>query len=137
MNIEQQVEILQMTNSEDRYCTRSLPKTKKFFFSLNQKVGLQIRLHAKITFVCARAASTSSGLVMSVGANRQLAPARTLLLKVLSNEKRGNLKVEAFDRSPFKLFTLRFSNKSVQAPSCERPRTAQRTMFLSFKGTQA
>jgi hypothetical protein len=33
-----------------------------------------------MTFVCARAASTSSGLVMSVGANRQLAPARTLPL---------------------------------------------------------
>jgi hypothetical protein len=33
-----------------------------------------------MTFVCARAASTSSVLVMSVGANRQLAPARTLLL---------------------------------------------------------
>jgi hypothetical protein len=41
-------------------------------------------------------------------------------LKVLTNEKRGGLKVEAFDRSPFKLFTLKFSNKSVQAPSCER-----------------
>jgi hypothetical protein len=52
-------------------------------------------------------------------------------LKVLSNEKRGNLK--AFDRSPFRLFTLRFSNKSMQAPSCGRPRTAQRTLFLSFE----
>jgi hypothetical protein len=51
-------------------------------------------------------------------------------LKVLSNEKRGNLKVVAFDRFTFKLVTLRFSNKSVQAPSCERPRTAQRTLFL-------
>jgi hypothetical protein len=54
-------------------------------------------------------------------------------LKVLTNEKRGGLKVVAFDRSPFKLFTLRFSNKSVQAPSCERLRTAQRTLFLSFE----
>ncbi len=53
-------------------------------------------------------------------------------LKVLTNEKRGGLKVVAFDRSPFKLFTLRFSSKSVQAPSCERPRTAPRTLFLSF-----
>ena len=53
-------------------------------------------------------------------------------LKVLTNENRGGLKVVAFDRSPFKLFTLRFSNKSVQAPSCERPRTAPRTLFLSF-----
>jgi hypothetical protein len=30
-------------------------------------------------------------------------------LKVLTNEKRGGLKV-AFDRSPFKLFTLRFAS---------------------------
>ncbi len=37
-----------------------------------------------------------------------------------------------FDRSSFKLFTLRFSNKSVQAPYCERSRTAPRTLFLSF-----
>jgi hypothetical protein len=43
-------------------------------------------------------------------------------LKVLTNEKRGGLKVVAFDRSPFKLFTLRFSIKSVQAPSCKRPK---------------
>jgi hypothetical protein len=34
---------------------------------------------------------------------------------VLANEKRGGLKlkVAAFDRSPFKLFSLRFSAKSV------------------------
>jgi hypothetical protein len=37
------------------------------------------------------------------------------VLKVLTNEKRGGLKVVAFDTYPFKLFTLRFSNKSVQA----------------------
>ncbi len=54
-------------------------------------------------------------------------------LKVLTNEKRGGLKVIAFDRSPFKLFTLRFSNQSVQAPSFERRRTAQRSLFLSFE----
>jgi hypothetical protein len=36
-------------------------------------------------------------------------------LKVLTNEKRGGLKVVSFNRPPFKLFTLRFSNKSVQA----------------------
>jgi hypothetical protein len=40
-------------------------------------------------------------------------------LKVLNSEKRGGLKVVSFDRSSFKLFTLRFSNKSVQIPSCE------------------
>jgi hypothetical protein len=55
------------------------------------------------------------------------------LLKVLSNGKRGGLKVEAFDKSPFKLFTLRFSTESVQAPSCKRPKTTQRTLFLSFE----
>jgi hypothetical protein len=54
-------------------------------------------------------------------------------LKVLINEKRGGLKVVAFNRSPFKLFTLRFSNKSVQNPSCERRRTSQRSLFLSFE----
>jgi hypothetical protein len=54
-------------------------------------------------------------------------------LKVLTNEKRGGLKVVAFDKSPFKLFTLRFSTKSVQAPSCKRPKTTQRTLFLSFQ----
>ncbi len=51
----------------------------------------------------------------------------------LTNEKRDGFKVVAFERSPFKLFTRRFSNKSVQAPSCERPKTAQRTLFLSFE----
>jgi hypothetical protein len=54
-------------------------------------------------------------------------------LKVLTNEKRGGLKVVLFDRSPFKLFSLRFSTKSVQAPSCERPKTTQRTLSLSFE----
>jgi hypothetical protein len=56
-------------------------------------------------------------------------------LKVLTNEKRGDLKAAAFDRSPFKLFTLRFSNKSVQAPFCERPRTAQRTSVVDPDGS--
>ncbi len=53
-------------------------------------------------------------------------------LKALTNENRGGLKEVSFDRSPFKLFTLRFSNKSVEAPSCERPKTAPRTLFLLF-----
>jgi hypothetical protein len=39
---------------------------------------------------------------------------RAYTLKVLTIEKRGGLKVVALDRSPFKLLTLRFSNKSVQ-----------------------
>jgi hypothetical protein len=54
-------------------------------------------------------------------------------LKVLTNEKSGGLKVVAFNGSPFKLFTLRYSNKSVQAPFCERSKTSQRTLFLSFE----
>ncbi len=53
-------------------------------------------------------------------------------LKVLTNEKKGGLAVVSFDRSGFKLFSLRFSNKSMQAPSCERNKTAQRTLFLLF-----
>jgi hypothetical protein len=55
------------------------------------------------------------------------------VLKVLTNEKRGRSTMVLFDRSHFKLFSLRFSNKSVQAPSCERPKTTQRTLFLSFE----
>ncbi len=55
-----------------------------------------------------------------------------LCLKVLANEKRGGLTVVSFDRSPFKLYSLWFSYKSMQAPSCERPKTNQRTLFLSF-----
>ncbi len=53
-------------------------------------------------------------------------------LKVLTNEKRGGLKVATFGRSPFKLFSLKFSAKSVQALSCERLKTTQRTLFLLF-----
>ncbi len=40
-------------------------------------------------------------------------------LKVLTNGKRCGLKVLSFDMSRLKLFTLRFSNKSVRAPSCD------------------
>ena len=56
----------------------------------------------------------------------------TTALKVLTNEKRGGLAVVSFDRSGFKLFSLWFSSKSMQAPSCERHKTAQRTLFLLF-----
>ncbi len=54
-------------------------------------------------------------------------------LKVLTNENKGGLEVVAFDRSLFNLFTLRFSDKSVQAPSSERPKTTQRNLFLPFE----
>jgi hypothetical protein len=63
------------------------------------------------------------GSIMSKvgGQQRSSAIHKFVDLKVLANEKRGGLKVVAFDRPPFKLFTLRFSYKSVQAPSCEKP----------------
>ncbi len=57
---------------------------------------------------------------------------RNTALKVLTNEKRGGLRVISFDRSPFKLFSRKFSKESVQAPSCERHKTTQRTLFLLF-----
>jgi hypothetical protein len=69
---------------------------------------------------------------LSAKGSKRSARWKNHVLKVLINENRGGLKVASFDRSPFKLFTLRFSNKSVQAPSCERPKTAPRTLFLLF-----
>jgi hypothetical protein len=53
-------------------------------------------------------------------------------LKVLTKEKRGVLGVISFDWSPFQLFSQKFSKESVQAPSCERQKTTQRTLFLLF-----
>jgi hypothetical protein len=53
-------------------------------------------------------------------------------LKVLTNEKRGGLRVISFDRSPLKIISRKFSKESVQAPSCERHKTTQRTLFLLF-----
>ncbi len=55
-----------------------------------------------------------------------------ICLKVLTNEKRGGLALLQLDRSRFKLFSRKFSNKLVQAPSCERPITALRALLLSF-----
>ncbi len=52
-----------------------------------------------------------------------------LMLKVLTNEKRGGLKVVEFDRYPFKLFTLKFSNKSVRSLSCERQKLLSESCF--------
>jgi hypothetical protein len=65
--------------------------------------------------------------------NLQLLETSFFYLKVLTNKKSGGLKVVAFERPPFKLFMLRFSNKAVKAPSCERPKTAQRRVFLLFE----
>ncbi len=53
-------------------------------------------------------------------------------LKVLTNEKRGGLRVISFDRSPFKLISRKFSKEYVQALSCERHKTTQQTLFLLF-----
>jgi hypothetical protein len=61
-----------------------------------------------------------------------LVQAYLCFLKELTNEKRGGFSVVSFDRSPFQQFSLKFSNKLVQAPSCERHKTALRTLFLLF-----
>ncbi len=53
-------------------------------------------------------------------------------LKVFTNEKRGGLIVISFDRPPFKLLSRKFSKESVHAPSCERHKPTQRTLFLLF-----
>jgi hypothetical protein len=54
----------------------------------------------------------------------------THALKVLTNEKRGGLKVVAFDRSPLQLFTLRFSNKSVQADASMKQSERKRPLCI-------
>jgi hypothetical protein len=51
-----------------------------------------------------------------------------ICLKVLTHEKRGGLKMASFDRSRFKLFTLRFSKIFVQAENY-----TQRCLFLLFE----
>jgi hypothetical protein len=63
---------------------------------------------------------------------KQFLKVKYCCLKVLTNEKRGGVRVVSFGRPPFKLFSQKFSNKSVQALSCERPKTSQRTLFLLF-----
>ncbi len=49
---------------------------------------------------------------------------------VFTNEKRGVFTLVSFVRSRFKLYSRKFSKKLVQAPSCERHKTALRTLFL-------
>jgi hypothetical protein len=56
----------------------------------------------------------------------------TPYLKVFTNEKRVELILISFDRPPFKLLSQKFSKESVQAPSCERHKTTQLTLFLLF-----
>ncbi len=55
------------------------------------------------------------------------------LLKVLTNERRCGFNLVSCDWSRLKLFTLKFSKESVQTSSCERPKTSQRTLCLSFE----
>jgi hypothetical protein len=50
-------------------------------------------------------------------------------LKVLTSEKRGGLTVTLFDGFRFQLFTLKFSNISVQPSSCERPKLLSEPCF--------
>jgi hypothetical protein len=71
-----------MKNSDGTPVPGTYPRQKFFFFKSRSRYKNKNSsiLHVRMTFVCARAASTSSGLVMSVGANRQLAPATTLLI---------------------------------------------------------
>ena len=54
-----------------------------------------------------------------------------LALKVLANEKRGGLRVELFDRSPFKLFSLKFSLKFSMKKCVETARN--RSWFGLFR----
>jgi hypothetical protein len=55
---------------------------------------------------------------------------KLFFLKILTNEKEVGLTAGLFDRSRFKHFTLKFSNIYILSSSCERPKTAQRTLFL-------
>jgi hypothetical protein len=57
----------------------------------------------------------------------------SISLKILTNEKRGGLNFVSFDWTRFNIFTLKFSKESVQTPSCERPETAKRTLFMLFE----
>jgi hypothetical protein len=58
-------------------------------------------------------------------------PGTGIHLSKVTNEKRGDLTAASFESSPFKLFSLKSANKSVQSSSCdcERHKTAQRTLF--------
>jgi hypothetical protein len=67
------------------------------------------------------------GILTNGRADNQLYLVPYRYLKVSTNEKRGGLKLVAFDRPPFKLLSRKFSKESVQAPSCERHKTTQRT----------
>jgi hypothetical protein len=69
-----------------------------------------------------------SGAFRISGAFRKIIPR----LKVLTNDKRGGVRVTSFDRPPFKLLSRKFSKDSVQAPSCERHKTLSEHLILLF-----
>ncbi len=52
--------------------------------------------------------------------------------KGIDQWERDGLSVVLFDRSHFKLFSGKFSNKLVQGPSYKRHKIAPRTLFLLF-----
>jgi hypothetical protein len=54
------------------------------------------------------------------------------IFKSIVQERKEAGPVVLFDRSCIKLNSRKFSNKLVQAPSCERHKTSPRTMFLLF-----
>jgi hypothetical protein len=80
----------------------------------------------------ARAELSQHGLPLSESKEYEVRREITSALKVFTNEKREGLTLVSFDRSCFKLCSRKFSNKLVRAPSCERQKTAPRTLFLSF-----
>jgi hypothetical protein len=86
-------------------------------------IAYVIQLHELIV-------TLTNALVVTQEYNLQTAV--IIYLKVFTNEKRGGLRVTSFDRPPFQLLSRKFSKESVQAPSCERHKTTQRTMFLLF-----
>ncbi len=59
---------------------------------------------------------TKSDYTVITEVKTSLLPPPPPTLNVLANDKRGGLKVVAFDRSPFKLFTLRFFKQIRSTP---------------------
>jgi hypothetical protein len=83
-------------------------------------------------YICVTEKTTTTYWLVCFKNRRQKAHL-DLRLKVLTNEKRGGLKLVSFDWSPCKMSSLRFSKESVQTLIlfCERPKNAQRkTLFI-------
>ncbi len=58
---------------------------------------------------------------------------REISLKVLTNEKRGELKVGAFDSSPFKIFSLRFQTDQCRPHPVKGIKLLRETCFYYLK----